>query len=1115
MAKVFVSYSRRDIEFTKRLTEELQKSELEFWVDWEGIPPTVDFMKQIETGIEESDVFLFLLSPDSAKSKVCGEEVAHAIKHSKRLIPLVVRDVNSEEVPPALSHLNWVFFREQDDFGTAFKKLLLGINTDFDWVEAHRRLLVRALEWQRRNKDNSFLLRGQDLQDAESQLAINTSKDPHPTDLHREYILKSRQAADRQRRWTTIISVIAAVIMFALAIYGLNAAKTARTEADRANRNEQNEAIAKKLALAKEIEAKINQLSALAVSKIDQNFNEALLLSVEAYLHAKDNHTNDLNTQAAITQILQSKPGVVQILLGHTDWINVMALSPDGNILASGSWDESIILWDISKPAFPVNLKTIEEHTAPVESVTFSPDGKIMASSSNFELILWDITDPSNPKMLSKTDGHYTDLKFTQDNKALASLQINEDVVNFVVLFDVSNLKSPVEISRLETGDENVDMFNTLFAPDGNLLFASLSNGSILEWDVADLQKPELLSTLEGGTESSLRRSMAISPDGKKLAAGNPDSTIALWDISDPALPLMISTWSGHSQSVNSLAFSPDGTRLVSSSDDTLAQIVSWDISSAVPKKTGTINGHSLGVTSVLFDQSNSLLLSGSRDSTIMLWNIVSLKTDVVLGSINDPAKNIAFQPNSNTLLAVGTEGEFTTWDIANPSQPEKIKKQDGSIRFVFFSNDGKLMASMDLVKDNENTVTIWDAAKFSKLNTIKMNAESVSSVRFSADDKTLAIVGEKIIFWNINDPGKPVLLATLDHEPNEMTNVFFSPDGKLMASIADKNIILWDVSNPAAPTRLGTLEGHTKLIQTVAFSPANNSLLASAGKDRNIVLWNISDPRTPEIINTLASHSDWVNSIAFNPDGTMLASGSYDKQVNLWNIANPESPVLISKMTGHTSNVTKVAFNSSGEFLASLDSKQIIFWNIIPESWAQKACAITGNNLSPVQWNQFFPSEEYNPTCSAFNIVPEESTSLIPSIPATAPSESLLACTASQTPSCSPPAYDTTDLFCIDSGSYGLYTLDPDTSFEVLTPGFTCISEEVNSRGEPRISCTGPESTDFQVSFCNSTCTGALETSSQCQAGFGLNSAEGCCAPLSSISNGCVTETLILIECE
>ena len=93
MATVFVSYSRKDIEFAKRLTGELKISNLEFWVDWEGIPPTVDFMKKIEKGIEESDIFLFLVSPDSVKSKVCGEEIAHAVKNGKRLIPLIVRDV--------------------------------------------------------------------------------------------------------------------------------------------------------------------------------------------------------------------------------------------------------------------------------------------------------------------------------------------------------------------------------------------------------------------------------------------------------------------------------------------------------------------------------------------------------------------------------------------------------------------------------------------------------------------------------------------------------------------------------------------------------------------------------------------------------------------------------------------------------------------------------------------------------------------------------------------------------------------------------------------------------------------------------------------------------------
>lgn len=175
MAKVFISYSRKDIEFAKRLTTELQKNELDFWVDWEGIPPTVDWWKQIEKGIEEADAFLFLISPDSAASKICEQEIDHAVKNSKRIIPLIVRDTKGDESPKQLSHLNWIFFREHDDFNTALQKLLTGIHTDYDWAQNHRRLQVKTLEWERNNKDNGFLLRGKDLLDAEYQLVTNST----------------------------------------------------------------------------------------------------------------------------------------------------------------------------------------------------------------------------------------------------------------------------------------------------------------------------------------------------------------------------------------------------------------------------------------------------------------------------------------------------------------------------------------------------------------------------------------------------------------------------------------------------------------------------------------------------------------------------------------------------------------------------------------------------------------------------------------------------------------------------------------------------------------------------------------------------------------------------
>ena len=167
MISLFISYSRKDSEFARKLTEAFKSQKWEFWIDWEDIPPTVDWWKQIEGGIEEAAIFLFLVSPDSSRSTVCRQEIEHAVKNGKRLIPIVVRDVNGEEAPSILGHLNWIFFRESDDFQIAFEKLTTAIKTDYEWVQVHSQLQNKALEWERSNQDTSFLLRGTELHAAE------------------------------------------------------------------------------------------------------------------------------------------------------------------------------------------------------------------------------------------------------------------------------------------------------------------------------------------------------------------------------------------------------------------------------------------------------------------------------------------------------------------------------------------------------------------------------------------------------------------------------------------------------------------------------------------------------------------------------------------------------------------------------------------------------------------------------------------------------------------------------------------------------------------------------------------------------------------------------------
>jgi formylglycine-generating enzyme required for sulfatase activity len=214
MARIFVSYSRKNKDFCKLLTDELQKRDFDFWVDWEGIPPTVDWMNEIEKGVEEADAFLAIVSPDWISSKVCQDELKIAVRNGKRLIPVVPCEIEWSSVPPDLAHLNFIFFTENYDFNQQVEKLFTALDTDYDWLKTHRRLQVKALEWERSNKDNGFLLRGSDLVEAETQISINATKDPHPTDDQREYVLKSRQATDRQRKITLVSLIAATLVMF-------------------------------------------------------------------------------------------------------------------------------------------------------------------------------------------------------------------------------------------------------------------------------------------------------------------------------------------------------------------------------------------------------------------------------------------------------------------------------------------------------------------------------------------------------------------------------------------------------------------------------------------------------------------------------------------------------------------------------------------------------------------------------------------------------------------------------------------------------------------------------------------------------------------------------------
>ena len=219
----FISYSRKDIKFVERLSNELEHRDRKAWVDLGQIPPGDKWENTIYKAIEGTNAFIFVLTPDSVTSKVAEKELAHAVANNKRVVPVVYRDVKADLVPKSLAELNWIFCRENDDFQKAIDTVISALDTDIEWVRAHTRLLTRAIEWKAKGKNSSFVLRGDDLKAAEQWLAqAGSDKERQPTALQTEYIIFSRKAAARRLRVTLGAVAFGAVVAIVLAILAWN-----------------------------------------------------------------------------------------------------------------------------------------------------------------------------------------------------------------------------------------------------------------------------------------------------------------------------------------------------------------------------------------------------------------------------------------------------------------------------------------------------------------------------------------------------------------------------------------------------------------------------------------------------------------------------------------------------------------------------------------------------------------------------------------------------------------------------------------------------------------------------------------------------------------------------
>ncbi len=939
MTSLFISYSRKDIESARKLTEACKNQELDFWIDWEGIPPTVDWWKEIERGIEEAGIFLFLISPDSTKSKVCQKEIDHAIKNGKRLIPVVVRDTKADEAPAGLGHLNWIFLRENDDFDSAFTKLITAIKTDFEWVQIQRQLQMKALEWERGNYENSFLLRGKELQDAEVELATNSSKEPSPTDLQREYVLKSRQVSDKQRRITTTIAIAGVIALAILAVYGFVQAGLATKNAVEANKQAATAQAASTLAVANqnlaEERAKIaraGELTAQSSSLRDTNFELSSLLGIEAF-----NTWDYFRTRSILVNNLNTNPQLHQYMIKHSGWVSSVAFNSRGDILASAGClkqvdlsclEGEIILWELQDGKL-TESSSLQGHTSSVTSIAFNPTGTILASGScssseegfcaEGEIILWDMEthNPIGEPLRAHADQVFS-LAFSPDGKILASGSCSIYKQGYcyegeIILWDIetqSPIGQPIHGHTSWVGDIS-------FSPDGKVLASGGGDGEILFWDIENVQLTSLM--LSTGTGLGIITNIEFSPNGKTLVSGDTDGRLILWDAFDGQI---IKEFIGHKNQIYAATFSPDGAILASGDSNNL--IFLWDIASG--NVINTLQEHSGIVTSLEFSPDGEYLASASEDSSVILWGI---KDNLPLGN---SIKNEAFGAIN------------VSFDIYGRPVITEIKDQ--SI----------------IISDLESQQAIGKP--------ITEYPETNFSLALNSGNKVLAIGGEYLIYlWDISN-GQKLLDQPISGHSGWVSSLTFSPDGEILASGGCENrdenlvcqtgtILLWDVENGQMIGK--PLIGHTSWVDSLAISPDNN-ILASGSSDGTIQLWDLSTHQTIGI--PFLGHQGKINAVTLSPDGKMLASAGNDGLIILWDVKTQQA--IINPLFKQYNGIYSLSFSPDGKNLISADyDGKIMLWEVDPNTWKQMTCQRIGRNFTQEEWRLYFPGEEYRITCT------------------------------------------------------------------------------------------------------------------------------------------------------
>ena len=568
----------------------------------------------------------------------------------------------------------------------------------------------------------------------------------------------------------------------------------------------------------------------------------------------------------------------VMTLKGRGDWLAGLALSPQGDTIASGGNDNAITLWDTNSGR---EILALSGHASEGLVLDFCPKGKRLVSGGyDGVLRVWDI---DQRRVMASLKGHEAQIQFAgygQDESKIFFADINGLVKTWK--WTESNKSQTIFVRKCFLNDADI-------SPNGSLMALCYADGV---QKILDTETNQVLRTFYADGNNAL--AVALSTDGEYIASSNYEGVLEIWDIDEGSRILEVQTdliqidclsfargedwvacgdevgriklfdvatgreimsFSGHRTTVTDILFGPQNKEMFSCGDDNTVRV--WDLGR--DDNILTLDGHPANVSAITFGQDSTHMASLDDEGNIIVWDVSSACEVSAICEISARNGSLALSPDCQHLAVGQVDGTVALWNILNSAKEMTIQCCEGPVSSVSFSPDGRF-----ILAGARAGIVLADAMMGAEIRRF----EAGYPTRFTHDGKrVVGRVGEYTIkTWDVKT-GRELKSTTIDSAASTLD--LFSTDCKRLAVGGEDVTEIWDVKEGI---RLAAPAIGESGVHSLAFSPDGRRLAASEWYAHTVRIWDV-ETGTPVLITTMQGND--VGGIAFSPDGTTLAVGT------------------------------------------------------------------------------------------------------------------------------------------------------------------------------------------------------------------------------------------------